>query len=381
MLGWLRIRDQRNDRNMKILIINSVAGIRSTGRIVTDIAEQFIADGHECIIAYGRENVPEKYKSICYQIGTKLDAYANAIKARVFDNEGLNAKKATKEFIDWADNYDPDVLWLHNLHGYYINIELLFNWIKSRPHMDVRWTLHDCWAFTGHCSYFSVAGCMKWECGCSNCCQKMNYPRSILRDNCAENYERKRAAFCGVKSLTIITPSKWLAELVKSSFLSEYKVKVSHNTIDETIFCPTPSDFRQKYNLTDKKILLGVASVWDYRKGLADFLELSQMLDDSWKIVLVGLTGRQIKSIPKNILGIKRTNSSKELAEIYTAADVFLNLTYEDNYPTVNLEAQACGTPCITYATGGSVESVPQKNIVEQHNLEKVVSLIQELTK
>lgn len=364
---------------MKILIINSVAGIRSTGRIVTDMAERFIDAGHECRIAYGREAVPEKYQSISYKIGTRLDCYVNAIKARIFDNEGFNAKKGTKKFIKWANNYNPNVLWLHNLHGYYINIELLFNWIKSRPNMEVRWTLHDCWAFTGHCSYFTAARCIKWEYGCANCCQKRNYPQSIFRDNCTENYERKRAAFCGVKSLTLITPSKWLAELVNSSFLSEYKVEIVHNTIDETVFRPRPSDFRQKYSLTSKKILLGVASIWDDRKGLKDFLELNQMLDDSWKIVLVGLTDKQSKQIPKDILCIKRTNSATELAEIYTAADVFLNLTYEDNYPTVNLEAQACGTPCITYKTGGSVESVPSKNVVEQHDLRKIISLISEM--
>lgn len=368
-----------HDKNMKILIVNSVAGIRSTGRIVTDIAEKFIDNGDECKIAYGREFVPEKYQSICYKIGTKWDKYVNASIARIFDNEGYNAKKATKKFIEWANNYNPDILWLHNLHGYYINIEILFDWIKSRPNMEVRWTLHDCWAFTGHCAYFTAAQCLKWEEGCFNCCQKRGYPQSIFRDNCSENYIRKRKAFCGVKFLTLITPSNWLAELVKRSFLNEYKVEVVHNTIDETIFRPTPSDFRLKYGLEDKKILLGVASIWDKRKGLEDFLELNQMLDDSWKIVLVGVNEKQIKYIPKDIVCIKRTNSSTELAEIYTAADVFLNLTYEDNYPTVNLEAQACGTPCITYNTGGSVESVPQKNIVEQHDLKKVVSLIRDL--
>ena len=182
-----------------------------------------------------------------------------------------------------------------------------------------------------------------------------------------------------MKRLTLITPSKWLAELVNRSFLSEYKVEVVHNTIDETVFRPTPSDFRLKHNLTDKKILLGVASVWDYRKGLDDFLELNQMIDDSWKIVLVGVTDKQTKHIPKDILCIKRTNSAKELAEIYSAADIFLNLTYEDNYPTVNLEAQACGTQCITYKSGGSVESVPPENVVEQHDLKKVVSRIRDL--
>lgn len=366
---------------MKILIVNSVAGIRSTGRIVTNLAEQFIENGHECKIAYGRETVPEKYQNICYKIGTTIGCYINVLKARMFDNEGFNAKKATKKFIKWANNYNPDVLWLHNLHGYYINIEILFDWIKSRPDMEVRWTLHDCWSFTGHCSYFSAAKCIKWKDGCSNCCQKANYPRTIFIDSSKKNYERKKAAFCGVEKLTLITPSKWLSGLVNNSFLREYKVEVVYNTIDETVFRPTPSDFRQRHDLTGKKILLGVAAIWDERKGLRDFLELNQLLDNSWKIVLVGLSDKQIKNIPKNILCIKRTNSATELAEIYTAADIFLNLTYEDNYPMVNLEAQACGTPCITYNTGGSVESVPSNNIVEQHDFEKIISLINELVK
>ena len=364
---------------MKFLIINSVAGIRSTGRIVTDIAEKFIDAGHECRIAYGRDRVPEKYRNICFKIGTGIDSYVNALRARIFDNEGFNAKKATKKFIKWANDYNPDVLWLHNLHGYYINIELLFKWIKSRPNMEVRWTLHDCWAFTGHCSYFETAQCTKWQNGCSNCCLKRNYPKSIFRDNCEENYRRKKAAFCGVKALTLITPSNWLAELVKRSFLSEYAVEVVHNTIDEKVFRPTPSDFRQKYGLTGKKILLGVASTWDRRKGLEDFLELNKIIEQSWRIVLVGLTDKQSRRLPENILSIKGTDSTRELAKIYTAADVFLNLTYEDNYPTVNLEAQACGTPCITYKTGGSVESVPVENVVEQHDIEGVVSLIRKL--
>lgn len=150
-------------------------------------------------------------------------------------------------------------------------------------------------------------------------------------------------------------------------------MEVIHNGIDLTVFKPTPSDFRQRYHLEDKKVILGVASVWDRRKGFDDFLDLAKHLDDSYRIVLVGVNEEQQKILPKNIIGIGRTNSTKELAEIYTAADVFFNPTHEDNYPTVNLEAQACGTPVITYPTGGSVESVPEENVLAINEVNQAI--------
>lgn len=365
--------------SMRILQINSVCGIRSTGRIAVDLAEKYIKDGHECKIAYGREKVPEKYKDLSYRIGSDLNVKINGLKTRIFDNEAFNAKEETRKFIKWANNYNPDILWLHNLHGYYINIELLFEWIKSRPQMQVYWVLHDCWAFTGHCTHFSYAKCDKWKKSCISCPQKNEYPKSIILDNCEKNFIKKKKLFCGIERMNLITPSKWLANLVQESFMKEYPVKVIYNTIDKTIFKPTYSDFKKKYNLQDKKIILGVASSWYEKKGLLDFIKLSQMLDDNYKIILVGLTKKQMKGIPANILCIEKTNSMKELAEIYTAADIFLNLTYEDNYPTVNLEAQACGTKCVTYRTGGSVESVLPEYVVEQGDLKALIAKLTEL--
>ena len=363
---------------MKVLLINSVCGIRSTGRIATDIAEDYMADGHTCMIAYGRGEVPQKYQGISYRIGSDLDVKINGLKARFFDNEALNAKKETEKFIEFANDYNPDLLWLHNLHGYYINIELLFDWIKSRPSMKVHWTLHDCWAFTGHCAHFSVVGCNKWKTGCYSCSQSREYPSSFCSDNSKVNYIRKKQAFTGVKDMTIITPSYWLADLVKDSFLKEYSIEVKHNTIDTDVFKPTKGDFREMYSLKDKFIILGVASAWSDKKGLSDFIKLRKELSDDYALVLVGLTKKQASKIDSDIIVIERTNSKEELASIYTAADLFLNLTYEDNYPTVNLEAQACGTPCVTYRTGGSVESVPEENVVEQGDLQGILTKIKE---
>ena len=360
---------------MKVLQINSVCGIRSTGRICTDIADVLTANGHECKIVYGRETVPEKYKKYAVRIGSNTDVKLHALESRLFDNSGFGSKKATNDFIKWVKEYDPDVIHLHNIHGYYINIEILFNYLKS-CNKRIIWTLHDCWPFTGHCSYFTMVKCEQWKAHCSYCVQKHCYPSSILADHCKSNFERKRALFSGIKDMTLITPSKWLADLVSESFLKKYPVKVIDNGIDLSVFKPTESDLRKKYGLTDKKVILGVASVWDERKGLDDFIKLSDLLDRQYQIVLIGLSDRQLKKMPDNVIGIKRTDSVTELAQWYTTADVFINLTYEDNYPTVNLEAQACGTPCITYRTGGSVESVPEENIVDAGDISTIKSML-----
>lgn len=349
---------------MRALLINAVCGIRSTGRICTDIAKDLEKQGYEVKIAYGRETVPEQYQKYAVRIGNNVDAYWHALMARLFDQRGYWSRIATKKFLKWAEKYDPDLLWLHNLHDYFINIEMLFDWIKSRPQMEVKWTQHDCWAFTGHCFHFTVAKCYQWKDRCTNCPEKAPFPQDSLLNQCKRNFDRKKKAFSGVKNMTLISPSQWLADLIKESFLKEYTVQVIHNTIDTNVFKLTPSDFRKQYGLEDKKIVLGVASAWSKKKGLDDFIKLSEMLDENCAIVLVGLTDKQIKQLPKKVIGIKRTNSVEELAGLYSTADVFVNPTYEDNYPTVNLEARACGTPIITYDTGGSPESAGNDAVV-----------------
>ena len=348
---------------MKVLLINSVCGIGSTGKIAGTLAEDFVKQGHEAVIAYGRDGtVPDRYRPFAHRIGTDMDVKISALRTRLLDDHGFANEKATREFLKWADSYDPDLLWLHNIHGYYIHVGMLFDWIKSRPHMQVKWTLHDCWAFTGHCAHFTAAKCDRWKNGCHDCPEKGSYPASKVLECSRKNFIRKKAAFTGVPEMTIIVSSKWLGNLVQESFLGEYPVEVCYNTIDTDIFRPTPGDFRQKHGLEYKKLILGVASVWTERKGLFDFLELRKLLDDSHAIVLVGLTPEQMQTLPEGILGINRTNNARELAEIYTAADVFFNPTYEDNYPTVNLEAESCGTRVITYDTGGCAETIRRKD-------------------
>lgn len=351
---------------MKVLMINSVCGVGSTGRICTDIADMLLSQGHECKIASGRGEVSEKYRDISVRIGSTFKVYCNVLKSRMFDNEGFSAVGATKKLVRWIKEYDPDVIHLHNIHGYYLNVKILFDYLKTSG-KKIIWTLHDCWAFTGHCTHFQVPHCDKWRTECGKCIRAKDYPKALI-SHAKRNYKRKKQTFCGVPNLTIVTPSKWLAGVFGQSFLSEYQTVVINNGIDLSVFKPTESDFRERFGLTDKKIILGVASVWEKRKGFNDFLELAKLIDDSYRIVLVGVNDKQLKMLPSSVIGIKRTNNVKELAEIYTAADVLFNPTYEDNYPTVNLEAQACGTPVITYPTGGSVESVPSENVVNSIN-------------
>lgn len=340
---------------MKILQINSVCGTGSTGKIAVENYKKHKEQGIESWIAYGRGEPKNCEHTI--RIGTNFDVYYHGIMTRIFDKHGFYSKKATEKFIEEVKKLNPDTIHLHNIHGYYLNIEILFKYLKEYG-KEIIWTLHDCWAFTGHCAHFDFVGCGKWKTGCYKCPQKNTYPISNFFDNSKWNYLKKKELFTGIKNLKIIAPSKWLAGLVKESFLQKYPIEVVYNEIDKEIFKPRESDFRKKYNIEDKFIILGVASPWSKKKGFDDFMKLSKMISDKEIIVMVGLMEKQLKNLPKNIIGIERTTNQIELAEIYSTADVFFNPTYEDTYPTVNLEAIACEILVITYASGGSPESI-----------------------
>ena len=366
---------------MKVLMINSLCGIRSTGRICTDLADMYLAQGHEVKIAYGRMGeVPQKYRSLGVRIGSDLGVRLHGVQTRLTDGHGFGSKAATRAFLKWADEYQPDLLWLHNIHGYYINIEMLFKWIKKHPQMKVKWTLHDCWAFTGHCSHFSFVKCDKWTTQCENCPQKGRYPAS-LTDGSRRNYLRKKAAFTGVADMTVITPSEWLAKLVRQSFLGCYPVEVQYNTINETVFKPTQSDFRKQHGLQDCLMVLGVATSWDDRKGLYDFYQLRKLLDERYAIVLVGLAPQQIAELPAGILGLPVTNSAQELAQVYTAADVFVNPSREETFGLTTVEALACGTQAIVYKDTACEEIVGRMGgIAVEQQVEALAQAIRTVT-
>lgn len=342
---------------MKILQINSTCGFGSTGRIAVDILNTVTKNGGEGLICYGRGVAASGVTS--YKIGSETLVKIHGVLSRITDRQGFYSTGAAKDLVRKIEEHDPDIIHLHNIHGYYLDIRVLFDYLK-KCRKPIVWTLHDCWSFTGHCPHFTVSGCEKWKTGCSACPSKKEYPKSFFLDSSKKNYNEKKELFTGVEDLTLVTPSAWLKDLVKESFLKDYPVKVINNGINTDIFKPTESDFRRKYGIEDKIIYLGVASVWTKQKGLDDFVTLSQMLNENEKIVLVGLNNAQIEELPKSIIAITRTENQTELAQIYSAVNVFLNPTYEDTYPTTNLESIACGTPVVTYKTGGSPESVTQ---------------------
>ncbi len=341
---------------MKILEINQV-NFGSTGHIMLQIADLATKKGHEVICSFYARRNKDKDKN-CIYIGNKVSHNIHKKLYRKTGNNGCYSKISTWNFLRKVKKFDPDLIHIHNLHNCYINLPMLFDYIKKN-NKKVVWTLHDCWSFTGQCPYFTAVGCEKWKTGCHDCEQINRYP-SCSVDRTDKMWNRKKEWFTGVQNLTIVTPSQWLANLVKQSFLKDYPVKVINNGINLDVFKPTESDFRTKHNLEDKKIILGVASVWEVRKGLDVFIELSKRLDDRYKIVLVGTNDEVDKKLPEGIISIHRTSNQKELAELYTAADVFFIPTREDNFPTVNMESLACGTPVLTFNTGGSPEMVDE---------------------
>lgn len=344
-------------RSLRYVQINSFYN-GSTGTIMRNLHEGLKERGVDSYIFWGRRHKTIGDHERC--CASEAGVYLHGALSRLTDRAGFYSKRDTAKLLKQLDEIDPDVVHLHNIHGYYVNVEMLFGWL-ARHRCQVRWTLHDCWAFTGHCPHFQYVSCDRWLTGCRDCPQKRGYPSSLLLDSSRRNWEDKRRIFTSVspERMTLVSPSRWLAGLVGKSFLKGYSVEVRHNTVDRSVFKPTPSDFREHHGVGDKFMILGVASPWSERKGLGDFVRLADELDPNrFAIVLVGLSKRQLKVLPENIIGLERTSSAEELAGIYSAADVFFNPTREDNYPTVNLEAEACGTPVVTYDVGGCRETI-----------------------
>lgn len=325
------------------------------------IAQYAKTEDNECVVCVPmrRDNCIKNVEDQIF-IGNRISRNIHLKLSGITGYNGCFSYLSTKQFIKKIDKYKPDVIHLHNLHNCYINLPMLFNYIKKH-NIPVVWTLHDCWAFTGHCPHFTMAKCDKWRTSCHDCPSYREYPASLF-DNSNKMYKLKKKWFTGVPNMTIVTPSQWLADLVKESYLKDYPVKVIHNGIDLEVFKPTPSNFRQKYGIADNKyIVLGVAFGWGKQKGLDVFVELARRLNsENYQIVLVGTDESVDKQLLENIISIHRTQNQAELAEIYTAADVFANPTREENYPTVNMESLACGTPVLTFRTGGSPEIIDE---------------------
>ena len=333
----------------------------STGGIMMKEHRELLAAGEDSYVFWGRGREAEKPNEM--KFASDVEVKLDVLQTRMDGRAGFHSKNATKRLLARLDEIKPDVVHLHNLHGYYVNVEMLFEWLAKHD-CNVEWTLHDCWSFKGHCVHFTYLKCTQCQSHCAYgepCSQLHTYPKTFSKASCAWNFDAKKRVFNLVPTcrMKLITPSQWLADLVGESFLKGYPIEVRHNTIDTSVFKPTPSDFRERNGISDRFMILGVASPWTERKGLSDFVRLAGALDSNkYVIVLVGLSEKQLKEMPNGIVGLPRTDSSVELAGIYSAADVLFNPTLEDNYPTVNLESEACGTPVVTFDTGGCAETV-----------------------
>ncbi|MCL1854931.1 MAG: glycosyltransferase [Clostridia bacterium] len=365
---------------MRVAHINVTATL-STGGIAADISRVLMERGHKALVAFARGYYPVGVPWL--RIGNQAEQAWHLLWARAADRAGFAGRLGTQKLVRKLSAYQPDIVHLHNLHGYYLHLPTLFRWLEKTG-VPVVWTLHDCWAYTGHCAYYTMApgdasraegrthrrattrGCDRYKRGCGHCPQKRAYPRSIGLDQSARNWREKRSLENKLRRLWLAVPSHWLAEEVRKSFLRDYPVYVLPNGIDMTVFRPCEDldflrDVAKKHRLDEqdgRHMLLSVASVWDARKGLEDFYELSRLLGDEYCILLVGLTSRQRDQLPKNIVGVGRTENLRELCALYTAADLYISLSHEETMGMTLLEAMACGTQVLCYDATALPESV-----------------------
>ena len=378
----------------KIVHISGAINFGAPGRIVEQIGLLSQRNGYECLVAHSTRNEnPSQLRH--YAMTTRWQEVVHALGAKFLDFHGLLSTAQTIALVERIKDYQPDIIHLHNIHGYFCNFKVLFEYLDSVD-TPVVWTMHDCWPFTGRCFHFIGVDCDKWKTGGYDCKAEPGYTVSKYYDRSKELYALKKRLFSSVKNLTLVPVSDWQAAFLKDSFLKDCNVHTIHNGVDIEKFRPMNGNrLRDKHKLDGKFVILGVASPWNTRKGLDDFCRMRTMLSDEFAIVMVGLTPKQIEKLPDGIIGIARTESQQELAEYYSMADVFVNLTYLDTFPTTNLEALACGTPVITYRTGGSPEAIcdtacekvekagaeyhPTGMVVEQGDVEGIIRCVREL--
>ena len=351
----------------------------SVGKIMRDIKKYIDEETDDvCEIFFARGD--DKKEIGINKVGNDFLIKVNALLARIFDNDGFCLPAITNTLIKRLKTFNPDVIHLHCLHGYYLNVDKLFKYLQDNPQIKVIWTMHDAWAFTGHCCYFSKADCHRWETQCYKCPLKNEYPISRVFDNSKQNYLKKKRIFTSLPEdrLNIVTPSQWLEGLIGKSYLNKYKITTIHNGINTDIFNTEPSN--ELIDLPDKKIILGVASVWDSRKGLDTFLELSKVISDDWCIVLIGKLTKSV-DFPNNVIHIERTSNQSVLKKYYQSASVFFNPTQDEVFGMVNVEAQVCGVKVLSFDTGGSKETnCGNLYLVNSSNVEDIAKQIEAIS-
>lgn len=358
----------------KLLQINECLNF-STGNIAQSIGEAAMSRGWESYIAFSSREPIVSCRSKVIQVGRFYDPYLHYIENRIFDREGLSSRIATRKLIQQINDIQPDIIQLHNIHDHWLNYKLLFEFLNTTD-IKVVWTFHDCWAFTGHCFHFVTKNCDRWKTGCYDCPLVHEYPNTLL-DRSIKNYLQKKASFTKCKNLTIVPCSDWMGGFVRESFLRDKRIHVIKNGVNLGVFKPSKD---RRDTIDGKYRILAVSNVWNKEKGLEDIYELRNLLPNDYLITIVGLTSEQVKTLPTGIIGIQRTQNVQELVELYSKSDVLINPTYADTFPTINLEALACGTPVITYRTGGSPEAIDENTgaVVGQGDLNALCDKIKE---
>ena len=348
----------------KVLYINSVCGFGSTGRIVADLTK---TDDYESLVCFGRKKDFANVNS--FQFANFFDNAFGAIRTILFDNNLNICTNATRRLIKKIKEYNPDIIHLHNIHGYYVNVEMLINFLKEYG-KPVVWTFHDCWPFTGYCSDAYYVNCEKYQKECVNCDHWFAYPFSLFKQNVTKDFNRKKELFRGFDNLTIVTPSKWLGGICNLSFLRNMNTVTVNNGIDL-------NDFKPSKAKNNKFTVLAVASFWTKDKGSEDLNKLVKLLDKDIEVVVVGNGSDKIDGVK----AISHTNNKAELVDLYSSAHVLVNPTLDDNFPSVNIESIACGTPVITYRTGGSPEIIDGKTgvVVDKGNYKAMAEVVNKL--
>jgi glycosyltransferase involved in cell wall biosynthesis len=340
---------------MRILQINSVYSRGSTGRIAEGISRVARERGHEVLTAYGRGRIVGDGSS--WRFARTSSLAAHLLASRFDDRQGFHSNSDTRALLARMDEYRPDLVHLHNAHGYYLNLPMLLDYIAARG-TGLVVTMHDCWLFTGHCAQFDAVGCDRWMTGCGRCPQKREYPASLCVDASARNYLEKKKCLDAVRGMILVTPSAWLASLVRRSFLSGMRVETIPNGIDLDLFRPLCNGGKPDGYPVGKRVVLGAAMPWTWKKGIEGFFELRRRIPSDVEIVLIGMNRSQANRLPMGIIGVPPTSSASEMASWYRAADVFVNCSLEETLPTTNIEALACGTPVVTSDAGGAPETV-----------------------
>lgn len=349
--------------NKRILYINESLNTGSTGHIVEEIASSAMKNGYECMVAHGARYVHAS-QILHYAFSSRIEEYAHGVYSLFCNAHGLGSESATKRLIRFIQDWQPSLIHLHNIHGYYLNYPHLFEYLK-KANLPVVWTLHDCWAITGRCAYFTLSGCHQWQTQCRDCPAYSDYPRSLLKAQTERNFLLKKQAFTGLNNMCITTVSNWLKEHVQQSFLQGYPCRTIYNGIDTEVFQPTASELRKQWNAEDKVVILGVASQWTETKGWKDWIRLAQRLDKNrYTVVMVGVSRRQQQELPDHCVVISKTDNRPQLAQVYSAADIYVNLAHQEAFGLTLLEAMACGTPCISYDNTAIPETTTQETAI-----------------